>query len=114
VLQGIQKFDQWQAVLDYLQLDACTVPGAPFTFRQGWSAGGESEDHRRLKEFIARNPQVVGLSRRYGQGRTEFVLGSGDTVDILFRRGDVLVAVEVKSQRSDVADVMRGIHQCVK
>jgi hypothetical protein len=47
-------------------------------------------------------------------GQTEFVLPSGDIVDVLFRSARCRTAVEVKSHISDDADLTRGLFQCVK
>jgi hypothetical protein len=79
----------------------------------GRGSGGESEHHLKFKEYIASNPQILGLPRslRYA---TEYGLPSGDTIDILFRHGDNWIGVEVKSHISDEADITRGIFQCIK
>ncbi|WP_233418111.1 hypothetical protein [Vibrio cholerae] len=39
---------------------------------------------------------------------------SGDSVDVMFSYRKQMVAVEVKSRISDVADINRGLFQCVK
>jgi len=44
----------------------------------------------------------------------EYLLPSGDSVDVLFRHGDEWIAVEVKSKLSPEADIVRGIFQCIK
>jgi hypothetical protein len=66
-----------------------------------------------LKEFIAANPQVVGLPTGL-RGELECPLPSGDCVDVLFENGDAWIAVEVKARHSPEADVVRGIFQCIK
>ena len=46
---------------------------------------------------------------------SEFVLLSGDRLDVYFLQQDgKQIAVEVKSRISDDADILRGIYQCVK
>jgi hypothetical protein len=75
--------------------------------------GGEGQDHRRLKEFIAANPQIVGLPAGL-KAMLEYPLPSGDCVDVLFQNGDAWIAVEVKGRHSPEADVARGIFQCIK
>jgi hypothetical protein len=75
--------------------------------------GGEGQDHRRLKEFIAANPHVVGVPAGL-TGMLEYPLPSGDCVDVLFQNGDAWLAVEVKGRHSPEADVARGIFQCIK
>ena len=45
----------------------------------------------------------------------EYTLLSGDRLDVYFQLKDgTQVAVEVKSEISDDADILRGIYQCVK
>lgn len=75
--------------------------------------GGEGQDHQRLKEFIAGNPQTVGLPAGL-KGMLEYPLPSGDCVDVLFQNGGAWVAVEVKGRHSPDADVVRGLFQCIK
>jgi hypothetical protein len=75
--------------------------------------GGESQRHRRLKEYVANSPRTVNLSR-IARVDTEYILPSGDIVDVLFRVGDDWIAVEVKSDISNTGDIARGMFQCVK
>lgn len=75
--------------------------------------GGESEDHRRLKEYIKENPNLLGLPQTLG-GQTEYMFLSNDEIDVLFKSNVAWVGVEVKASRSDPADILRGIFQCVK
>jgi len=81
------------------------------TERQG---GGESEEHLRLKEYVARHPFAVGLADNTPRGDVEYDLPSGDTIDVLFKDKADWVAVEVKSRVSSDTDVLRGLFQCVK
>jgi len=76
-------------------------------------SGGEQEDHRRLKEYVAGHPQVIGL-KCSETGLTEQVILSGDRLDVVFRLPKQWVAVEIKGKQSPEADVLRGIFQCVK
>lgn len=75
--------------------------------------GGESEQHRKLKKYIAEHPEVLQLPAS-ARADTEFRLPSGDSLDVLFRAGDDWTAVEVKSAESLLPDVVRGMFQCVK
>lgn len=79
------------------------------TFR----GGPETEEHRRLKEHVARSPGMFDL-RRGLVGKIEHRLPSGDCVDVFFQNGDDWLAIEVKSRLSPVADIVRGMFQCVK
>jgi len=80
----------------------------------GWSNEGESEAHRRLKEYVCGNPQLLFGQRAGWRGDPEYVLASADRVDVLFRGHGRTVSVEVKAYNANDADVSRGIFQCVK
>lgn len=74
---------------------------------------GESEQHKRLKEWARNNPSAIGLPRGF-TGEVENDLLSGDRVDVLFTKGEEFAVVEVKSCLSSDDDLRRGIYQCVK
>ena len=74
----------------------------------------ESEEHLKLKEWVAQNPQKIGLNKLFSKGTTESRLLSGDIIDVLFSNGNSFRAIEVKSCRSNDEDFKRGIYQCVK
>lgn len=74
---------------------------------------GESEQHKRLREWASNNPSAIGLPRGF-VGEVEQDLLSGDRVDVLFTRGEEFAVVEVKSCLSCNDDLRRGIYQCVK
>ncbi len=82
----------------------------------GKNYGGpaESDEHKKLKGWVAAHPYEVGLRRSFGKGEIEALLLSGDSVDVLFSDGNDFVTVEVKSCRSNDEDFRRGIYQCVK
>lgn len=81
----------------------------------GFSNEGESEDHKALKEYVLRNPSLVIQGSTKGWvGTVEEKLPSGDCVDIVFRNGTSVLAIEVKSHISLDPDLSRGIFQCVK
>lgn len=82
----------------------------------GKNHGGpaESEEHKKLKNWVAAHPQKIGLRKSFGKGVTESPLLSGDTIDVLFEDRNNFVTVEVKSCRSNDEDFRRGIYQCVK
>ncbi len=114
-LQHVYTYSHWQAVLDELSLPRAEPD---FTAKINTASrslrGGESPEHKRLKEFVAKNPSTVRLSKTTSIGFTEFPLPSGDVLDISFRKKSIWVAVEVKSRLSNEADITRGIFQCVK
>jgi hypothetical protein len=74
---------------------------------------GEGEEHERLKLFLAQNPKRIGIQWK-SNGETERLLLSGDRLDISFRDDHKWIAVEVKGKHSSLADLVRGIFQCVK
>ena len=74
----------------------------------------ESVEHKKLKEWVRKNPQKIGLSKSFDQGRAEVELESADIVDVMFTGGAQFAVVEVKSCRSGDGDLKRGIYQCVK
>lgn len=80
-------------------------------FRGGGS--GESDAHKALKHFVLTHPLTVGLPEGT-EGKTEYNLPSGDTLDVSFKAAGLWVAVEVKSAISPEGDIARGIFQCVK
>jgi hypothetical protein len=82
----------------------------------GKNYGGqaESEEHKKLKKWVAAHPHGIGLRKSFGKGEPESGLLSGDTVDVLFSDGNDFATVEVKSCRSNDEDFRRGIYQCVK
>ncbi|MBX3649073.1 MAG: hypothetical protein KF766_15560, partial [Rhodocyclaceae bacterium] len=74
----------------------------------------ESDEHKRLKAWVASHPDRFGISATWGKGEPEHELLSGDTVDVVFSDGLDFVLIEVKSCRSNDDDYRRGIYQCVK
>lgn len=79
----------------------------------GWSSEPESEEHQNLKRHIAAHPQLVNLGKS-AKATIEFRLSSADTADVVFTGPTTCVAVEVKSIKSNDADLNRGIFQAVK
>ena len=114
-LRDVFYFNQWDRVLNEFGL-------APFQKNFniknskvfGYGGGGESNAHKKFKEFISTNPQLIGLPNRISPGKIEFKLPSTDAVDILFVNGSELIGVEVKASNSDRNDIIRGIYQCIK
>ena len=77
-------------------------------------SSGEGTEHRALKNTVAQNPGCVGLPKRFGPGKTEAPLYSGDSVDVLFTDSRRCTAVEVKGGSAPHSDIVRGLFQCVK
>jgi hypothetical protein len=115
VLQKVFFYPRWFDVLDHFLLPH---PTSDFTrlvrAASVGRGGGESEAHRNFKEWVATQPQVLGLSDRIANSVCEYPLPSGDMVDVYFTQTSECIAVETKSNISDVNDIARGIFQCVK
>jgi len=78
------------------------------------NGGGEGPEHKKLKEYVAANPVLLGLSSRTPVGKPEAPLPSGDRIDVLFETRKIRLAAEVKSIISNKVDLIRGLFQCVK
>ena len=82
-------------------------PAPPSGSRRG--SGGESRAHKRLKEYVAENPKVVGLPKR-SKATIEHPFASGDCVDIKFDLpGGRAAVVEIATHQP-----WPGAHQCIK
>lgn len=79
----------------------------------GKRLGGEGEYHKRMKEYISGNPEVLSISPVI-EASSEYTLLSGDRLDVFIKTEKENWAVEVKSIISDDSDILRGIFQCVK
>lgn len=113
---GIFAYAKWPAVLAALDLPPVPPAVSPGLVAAAGKRGGvgEGEQHRRLKEFVAANPALVGLPSSTPRGALEHVLPSADAIDVLFSNGSERVAVEVKAANAGEADILRGLFQCVK
>lgn len=114
-LQHIYAYPHWDEVLAELELEPAVIDFTKELAKASHRfAGVESPEHKRLKEFVAQNPTVIGLPKAVLPGKTEYRLPSGDCLDVSFRSRKSWVAAEVKSRMSDSADLVRGIFQCIK
>lgn len=125
-LEKVFAYSRWMSVLrafglapaktDYSQIAAKAKSSGATRESRGASfgSGGESPQHKTLKEFVAKHPEIVGLPATISPGKMEEPLLSGDVLDVFFSHGQDHVAVEVKSARSGETDIMRGMFQCVK
>lgn len=73
----------------------------------------ESPEHKALKLYIAKHPEVIGLPKgtKYEFEKT---FGSGDRADVYFSIEDKFVVAEIKSKISPEDDVRKGVFQCIK
>jgi hypothetical protein len=101
-LQEIFSYPKWLEVLKALGLsvDYASVLSQAVSF----SGGGESGRHRRLKEYIRARPEILQVPAAAEVEKDEFLLPSGDSLDVLFRDGGNWIAVEVKSAISGTLD----------
>lgn len=114
-LQQIFAYSKWGEVLTALELKPLVTSFDEVTRRAAqYQVGGESEDHRRLKTYVQTHPEVVRVPSRHAPGVVEKRLPSADCMDVFFDCGSRWLGVEVKSARSPVDDIVRGLFQCVK
>jgi hypothetical protein len=119
--EKIRKYSFWEDIEEKLFGDSKFRPKKKEIIeRDGKSPDGrrgglpESEDHKNLKNWVANNPQKIGLGKKFINGVVEVPLLSGDIVDVVFSNGNDFVVVEVKSHISNDLDLRRGLYQCVK
>ncbi len=101
----------WDKVLTLLNLAPATSPGKPFKPSQ--PGGGESPEHKKFKEYIAKHPEIFNLHAD-SVSEVEHEFGSMDKIDVLFIHNGLKTGIEVKSNISDENDICRGLFQCVK
>lgn len=113
--RAVFNFKDWDRVLSDLGLAQCSASFGDQikSAREFGGGGGESEDHRRLKEWISEHPEILGL-RNPHLAETERKLASGDSLDVSFQTSRTWLAAEAKGIKSSEADLTRGIFQIVK
>lgn len=117
-LVKVFNYAKWEAVLDALNLaplsDDPTLELLKAEARLG-GGGGEGEDHKKLKHFVATYPDVLHIAG-LGAGNTEYIFPSADRIDVVFHGSGRVrwVGVEVKGPSSGEVDILRGLFQCVK
>jgi hypothetical protein len=115
-LVKIFAFRKWDWVLSELKLIPLKYDLSELisSLGQKKGSGGESEAHKKFKEYISNNPSVIGLNNKLLKGKIEVKLPSADQLDVLFVTKKTKIGVEVKSIISDTTDIYRGLFQCVK
>jgi hypothetical protein len=115
LLLKIHTFQKWDWVLIKLSLEPLKTDLINELYKAKLlRGGGESEQHKFFKEYVSKNPELIGLHKGVKHGQLEYILPSCDTIDILFEDGMQRIAVEIKSNISDTPDILRGIFQCIK
>lgn len=119
LLEKISGYDKWDSVLEALELEPAPIPESAIqeaeksaSSRRG--GGEESIEHKELKQYIANNPQSIGIRTRNWEIRIEKGLPSGDFMDVSFKNKHRWIGVEVKPKTADKDDIKRGLYQCVK
>lgn len=112
--------DRWNEILRICGLEPRRGAGgedgpAPLGSTTGGWGGGESEDHKRLKQHVLEHPELVGATLEF-EGEVEHLLRSGDEIDVAFLSPAHWIGAEVKSKVSDgqPEDYERGVYQVVK
>ncbi len=109
----VYSFEDWDKIInDVFGPGAMPAPVVPQE-RDG-SAGGEGEPHKRLRLWATANPGAIDPRYAGYKAFTEVPLLSGDRVDVVLRGPEETVCVEVKSYTSNLADLERGLYQCIK
>lgn len=117
MLTDVFSFERWDDVLSHFTLKAVKgkpIRVAPLRSKGSYGGTGETDEHRKLKEYVARHPNLVGLSKDSVKSHIEFEFPSADTIDVLFQRTNEWTGVEVKSSKSGIDDITRGLFQCIK
>lgn len=106
------NYKKWDWVLASLGLKPTLNKEDESMIRSGaFGFGGESAEHKILKEYIAANPNSIGIEIEEN-GVNEHILLSGDRLDVFFP--GVNIVAEVKPKSASDADVLRGLFQCIK
>lgn len=114
-LAKIYTFQGWDWVLQQFGLNSITTNlEDKLEEAKIGRSNGESEQHKKFKEFISKNPSILGLSATLKNGKQEYPFPTTDTIDVLFIDNELRIGVEVKSNISNTIDILRGIFQCVK
>ncbi len=117
--QRIFEFDYWATVLHDYKIEPYVPEIKPIAsitqalVKRGFPRG-ESDAHRKLKEFVARNPTSIGLHKEAQFLGYEIVLPSLDRADLAFKHANTIYPIEVKSHEVDEIEFIRGIYQAIK
>lgn len=76
--------------------------------------GGESKEHKALKQWVCMHPEVLVEYGVFAAGEAEHYMRSGDSLDAFFENDQTCIAVEVKTSKAAEVELIRGIFQVVK
>jgi hypothetical protein len=78
------------------------------------SQRGESKQHRSLKAWVRTHPVLFNNFGTFDSGVNEYLISSGDRLDVHFDNGRQRLAVEVKPSQASADELGRGVFQVVK
>lgn len=121
-MQDVFSFVGWDQIRKHLELRALVRDSKspdrgkpiPPPNPSGFATGPETDAHKALKAWVAKNPDLFEAFGKFSDGHTERRLSSGDRLDVLFSNNRQMLAVEVKAEKAEAAEVERGVYQCVK
>lgn len=80
------------------------------SIKRKYGAGGEGEEHKRLKEWVAKNPEFLGLKNIIKTEVEEHIFPSGDLPDVVFScRNGKYAVIEVETDYP-----LPGAYQSIK
>jgi hypothetical protein len=116
MLRDVFHYEKWPIVLEHLRLksnDNPTITFKKIIGKKNEHSTGEGEKHKRFKILISKNPELIEL-KGFKAGNIEHIFPSLDAIDVYFSNDKIIVGVEVKSETSDINDILRGLFQCKK
>lgn len=116
ILSDVFTYPKWPQVLQTLNLQVfeSLLDTNSLKVLGHAGGGGETNEHKSLKKYVAEHPECVGLARSLAPGAPEHLLPSGDKIDVVFVSRNAMIGVEVKARVSNEQDLLRGLFQCVK
>ena len=116
VYADARNYSHWSELCELLSIpfDEGVLAGAVEKARRSRGRGGEGPHHLALKRHVAENPNLVGLATGSRHGIMEWPTAAGDSVDVVFERRGLRLAVEVKPHHASEGDTLRGVFQCLK
>ena len=81
--------------------------------RAEFGGKGEGPNHKTLKKYVHKVAEKICEATVKGR-RVEYLLKSGDKVDVTAWNARNIWHIEVKSRTSQDQDIERGLYQCVK
>ena len=113
-LASIYFYPHWDEVLQELDLKALEQDFNEELRKASHIGGGEGPLHKAMKQYIAKNPNVLDGAYARLTPEIECSLPSGDSLDVSFLGRKKWIGVEVKPRTSGIDDITRGLFQCVK